>query len=222
MLSAGSGYGGGGNNLYGKIGGRVMSGGKVYNDDGGDGEGSVANLIGGLGDEEGDDKLLLSTGDDASFSGDASEDDEDASTYSLVAPLLLQQRTAAEEDSVISINSKRQQQVRQRPYLSHARSLSSDMSHSAYHHRHRRATSHHPNHGRRKEWTMSKVIWMLIWMGFALPIVEAAMHEARRRLNVRYFWNARRVVGWRRGRTAPFRSGGAPNISGRVPNVHDL
>lgn len=160
--------------------------GKLFNDDGDDG--GIAKLINGLGDDKvlGDDKLLV---DDAtSSSGDS------ADVVGIVSP-----------SGILSSIDKA---MKRRPSMSHARSILTDTSHPAYGVQQRRATrANKPPSS--KKWTISKLAWALVWMGFMIPIVEAAVREVRRQLNFR-FWNVRRL---RSFRAVP---------SSRVVNVHNL
>ena len=161
------------------------------------GEGKLS--INGLNDDENGIANLLANGVDSSGSEDIPAEEEDGLSSSL---------------SIMDIDKRKHLSHPRRPSLSYARSiLSADSSHPAYemNSRHRAIMS---NGGAKNKWTVSRLAWVLVWMGFMIPIVEAAVREVRRQINVR-FWNVRRL-----GRM-PFRRGVVPSGS-RAPNVHNL
>mmetsp|Transcript_1510 Transcript_1510/g.3203 ORF Transcript_1510/g.3203 Transcript_1510/m.3203 type:complete len:678 (-) Transcript_1510:202-2235(-) len=159
--------------------------GKLFNDDGD--VGGIAKLINGLVDDKlsGDDKLLL---DDASSSSGDSALEDDVSSSSVIL-------------------SSIDKQMKRRPAMSHARSILTDTSHPAYAIQRRAMSTRKPPSS--KKWTISKLAWALVWMGFMIPIVEAGIREVRRQINFR-FWNVRRLRSFRAMPTS------------RVVNVHNL
>jgi len=161
--------------------------GKLFNDDGDD-EG-IAKLINGLNGEDAMDASGSASGDTLSYDAE-----EDAAASSLRSGIM----SAADRKKRI-------------PSLSHARSSLSDVSHPAYGVYNRQRAAVLKRNNSNKRWTLSRMAWCLVWAAFMLPIVEAALREVRRQLNVR-FWNVRRLRSFR----------AMPNNAGRVSNVHDL
>lgn len=161
--------------------------GKLFNDDGDD-EG-IAKLINGLNGDDAMDASGSASGDTLSY--DAEEDDAASSLRSGIM-------SAADRKKRI-------------PSLSHARSSLSDASHPAYRVYNRQRAAVLKRNNSNKRWTLSRMTWCLAWAAFMLPIVEAALREVQRQLNVR-FWNVRRLRSYR----------AIPNNAGRVTNVHDL
>ncbi|KAL9188959.1 hypothetical protein ACHAXT_011449 [Thalassiosira profunda] len=101
------------------------------------------------------------------------------------------------EDALLLQGASLAADGRRRPSLSFARAANSQTGYGAY----QRRTAG------RGRWTMSQLAWGLVWLAFAVPVVEAGVREVRRQVNVRM---------WR------LRSFHPASVRGRVGNAHDL
>lgn len=173
--------------------------GKLFNDDGDDG-GIVVKLMNGLGD----DKLDGISGDTL-----ASADDT-------VAAIMMDDASSDSSDTSIPIflSASNTKTKRRRPQLSYAKSLQHGGKSAGI-----IAPARRPPPSK---WTLSRLLWAMVWISFTLPIIEAAIREVRRQVNLRFLWRRRNNI------VVPPTVGGSRRRlflhqgSGRMTNVHNL
>lgn len=121
-----------------------------------------------------------------------------------------------------------------RPSLSYARTIFTAGGNTSQHHQ-AAATKHHRRRAfiRKKNWTLSYLLWAILSFILMIPILEASLGEVRRRivtLHILRFNNARYYPRWRHGFRGVGGAGGGGGAmlsstaasSGRTRNVHNL
>lgn len=121
-----------------------------------------------------------------------------------------------------------------RPSLSYARTILTTTSGNNSQHQ-AAATKHHRRQAilRKKNWTLSNLLWAILSFILMIPILEASLGEVRRRivtLHILRFNNARYYPRWRHGFRGVGGAGGGGGAmlsstaasSGRTRNVHNL